>query len=255
MQPPRELTFQSSDGTELFYRAWLPQGRADKAVLLFHRGHEHSGRWQQTVEALKLGDDFAVFAWDQRGHGRSPGERGSAPNLATIVKDADCFARHICETHGIAIENVVVIAHSVGAVIAAAWVHDFAPRIRSLVLATPAFRVKLYVPLAVPALRLKSATIGGGYVKSYVKAKMLTHDPAEARAYEADPLIFRQIAVNILLDLHDTASRLLRRRRGNHHADAHPRRRERLDRQALCATGILPQARLADQAVRASPWL
>lgn len=38
---------------------------------------------------------------------------------------------------------------------------------------------------------------------------MLTHDPKQAVAYQADPLIFRQIAVNILLDLHDTSSRLM----------------------------------------------
>jgi SAM-dependent methyltransferase len=38
---------------------------------------------------------------------------------------------------------------------------------------------------------------------------MLTHDPAQAAAYQADPMIFRQIAVNILLDLFDTSTRLL----------------------------------------------
>ena len=78
-----------------------------------------------------------------------------------------------------------------------------------MILATAAFRVKLYVPLAVPALRLKQKAVGPGYVKSYVKAKMLTHDAAQAARYDADPLIFRQIAVNILLDLHDTSKRLL----------------------------------------------
>src|SRR5262249_5236503 len=36
-----------------------------------------------------------------------------------------------------------------------------------------------------------------------------THDAAEARAYDADPLIARTIAVNVLLDLHDTATRLI----------------------------------------------
>jgi SAM-dependent methyltransferase len=38
---------------------------------------------------------------------------------------------------------------------------------------------------------------------------MLTHDPAEAAAYDADPLISKQIAVNILLDLHDVSTRLV----------------------------------------------
>jgi SAM-dependent methyltransferase len=46
-------------------------------------------------------------------------------------------------------------------------------------------------------------------VKSYVKAKMLTHDRDQAARYDSDPLIFRQIAVNLLLDLHDTAKRLV----------------------------------------------
>jgi alpha-beta hydrolase superfamily lysophospholipase/SAM-dependent methyltransferase len=206
---PTEHTAVMSDGVALFYRAWLPAiGTNNKALLLFHRGHEHSGRWSETVEALKL-DDVAVFAWDARGHGRSPGERGSARNLARIVKDVDEFVRHIAERFQLAHENMVVLAHSVGAVAVAAWVHDYAPLIRGLILATPAFRVKLYVPFAVPLLRLREKLLGPGYVKSYVKAKMLTHDPEQARLYAADPLIFRQIAVNILLDLFDTSTRLL----------------------------------------------
>jgi alpha-beta hydrolase superfamily lysophospholipase len=160
------------------------------------------------VEALGL-EDVAVFAWDQRGHGRSPGERGSAPDLATVVRDADEWARHLAATHGIALENTIVLAHSLGGVIATAWVHDYAPPVRGLILATPAFRVRLYVPFAVPLLRLKQKIFGPGYVKSYVSAGMLTHDSEQARQYDADPLIFRQIAVNMLLDLHDASARLL----------------------------------------------
>ncbi len=205
---PTELTMTTWDGAKLFYRAWLPAKPATRAVLLFHRGHEHSGRWQETIDGLAL-EDTAFFAWDARGHGRSDGERGSAENLAVMIKDVDAFVRDVSRAHGISVSDILILAHSVGAVLATAWVHDYAPPIRGLILATPAFRVKLYVPFAVPALRLKHATIGGGYVKSYVKAKMLTHDPAEAAAYEADPLIFRQIAVNILLDLHDTSARLV----------------------------------------------
>ena len=67
-----EHTVTLADGTALFYRAWLPDTPSRHALLLFHRGHEHSARWQETVEALTL-DDVAIFAWDARGHGRSPG--------------------------------------------------------------------------------------------------------------------------------------------------------------------------------------
>jgi alpha-beta hydrolase superfamily lysophospholipase len=47
---PIELTMTLRDGSKLFYRAWLPGHPTDKALVLFHRGHEHSGRWQEMVE-------------------------------------------------------------------------------------------------------------------------------------------------------------------------------------------------------------
>jgi alpha-beta hydrolase superfamily lysophospholipase len=220
-----DRTFATWDGATLAYRVWpglqaresaSPQVRASaspesgpkRAVILFHRGHEHGGRWQHVVDALRL-DDVAVFAWDARGHGRSAGARGAAESVSSLVKDADAFVGHISEEYGIHTEDMIVVAHSVGAVVAAAWVHDFAPPLRGLVLATPAFRVKLYVPGAVPLLRLRESLFPGGYVKSYVKAQLLTHDTAEADAYRRDPLIFRQIAVNMLLDLHDTSQRIV----------------------------------------------
>jgi alpha-beta hydrolase superfamily lysophospholipase len=205
---PVERTFTSFDGTELFYRAWLPQQPATRAVVLFHRGHEHSGRWQEFVEQLGM-TDAAIFAWDARGHGRSPGKRGWAPDLASVIKDADVFVRNVLADTGLTMQDVAVVAHSVGAVVAAAWVHDYAPPIRALVLATPALAVKLYVPLAIPSLRMLSKVKKRSFVTSYVKSKMLTHDPAEAAAYDADPLISKQIAVNILLDLHDVSKRLV----------------------------------------------
>src|SRR6266513_5473599 len=203
-----EDTMTSWDGAELFYRAWIPPRAKDKALLLFHRGHEHSGRWKETVDLLGL-EDVSVFAWDARGHGQSSGKRGAAGNFADVVKDVDAFAQHISSRHGVALGNMIMLGHSLGAISLLAWVHDYAPSVRAMILATAALRVKLYVPFAIPILRLKQKLIGPGYVTSYIKAKMLTHDRAQVAQYDADALIFRQIAVNVLLDLHDTARRLL----------------------------------------------
>jgi alpha-beta hydrolase superfamily lysophospholipase len=202
-------TFRASDGVDLFYRSWAPAAESQRAVVLFHRGHEHSGRWQDFVDRLSLGD-FWFFAWDARGHGRSPGERGYAESFGRMVRDADEFVRHLSATHGIAVENMAVVAQSVGAVLSATWVHDYAPTIRALVLATPALRVKLYVPLALPALRLWRKIKPKSSIKSYVRPRLLTHDAEQARQYAADALISPQIATNILLDLHDTSTRILR---------------------------------------------
>jgi SAM-dependent methyltransferase len=78
-----------------------------------------------------------------------------------------------------------------------------------MVLVTPALRVKLYVPLALPALRMRMLLGGRPTIKSYVRPRMLTHDARQAERYGDDPLISRNIATNVLLDLHDTSTRLL----------------------------------------------
>jgi len=204
----QELQAPIEPGLDLFYRAW--NAGAKRAVVLVHRGHEHSGRLIDVVEALDL-KDMAVFAWDARGHGRSPGDRGYAPSFARIVKDLDVFVRHISATHGIALENIIVVGHSVGAVTVASWVHDYAPPIRAMVLVTPALKVKLYVPFAKTGLKMLQLLRGDRktYVQSYVKSTMLTHDAAQAQRYANDPLITKAIAVNVLLDLYETAARLV----------------------------------------------
>ena len=206
---PQEKTFRTHDGTGLFYRYWAARsGKAKGAIVLLHRGHEHGGRVAHLVEELGL-NDFAFYAWDARGHGRSPGVRGFSPSFAASVRDLDRFVQHIVDEDGFAVEDMAIIAQSVGAVLAATWVHDYAPPIRALVLASPAFSVKLYVPFARTGIRIWQKLKGQFFVNSYVKARFLTHDPDRIASFESDPLITRPIASNILLDLYDTGERIV----------------------------------------------
>nr|WP_261361813.1 bifunctional alpha/beta hydrolase/class I SAM-dependent methyltransferase [Aeoliella straminimaris] len=201
-----------ADGTPLFYRCWkptTPQSPAPRrAVLLVHRGHEHSGRFLDVVDKLGL-EDCWLFAWDARGHGRNAGPRGYAEGVGQLSADFDQFAKHIAATYDIPSDGLAAVAHSIGAVVLAAWVHDYAPPLRAMALVTPAFRVKLYVPLAIPGLRLLHKVRPQAKVTSYVRPTMLTHDSQAAADYAADPLISSSVSVQLLLDLHDTSTRLL----------------------------------------------
>ncbi|MHC6227538.1 bifunctional alpha/beta hydrolase/class I SAM-dependent methyltransferase [Pseudomonas sp. X10] len=211
MRQVHALRFTTHDDVELHYRHW-PVDRDDdqprRAVVMFHRGHEHGGRMAHLADELDLpGYDF--FAWDARGHGLSPGERGDSPGFATSVRDVQTFIEHISAEHGIDEQDMVVLAQSVGAVLVATWAHDYAPKVRCLVLASPAFKVKLYVPFARPGLRLLRAWRGNFFVNSYVKPRLLTHDPLRIASYVSDPLISRPISVTMLLGLYDAADRVV----------------------------------------------
>ena len=201
-----EHMFIAEDGAKIAYRAWWPAGVARRGLILLHRGHEHAGRLAGVARALDLAQTV-VFAWDARGHGQTGG--ADAVSVTALVRDLDQLVRVIGEEHGLGPERLAVMGQSLGAVVAAAWVHDHAPPIRALVLVTPAFGIRLWVPLARPALRLLRRVAPGARVRSAVRPAMLSRDPAEQARYAADPLITRDIGLGLLLDVADTSRRLI----------------------------------------------
>jgi len=216
-----ESCYNAYDGTAIYYRYWLTMPLEDmkklaikkanqplRQVILLHRGHEHSGR------LAELGEQFAkagyqVFAWDARGNGRSGGIKDHAESVTELERDLDGFVQLVIGQTGIAIEDTLIVASSIGAVLAAAWVHDYAPNIRGMILGTPALSIRLYLPFAIPSLKV-ARTLGlMSRVSSYVKAQVLTHDKEAQQAYNADPLISNSISTDLLIDTHATGQRLL----------------------------------------------
>ena len=94
MRQAQEREFHSFDQVPLFYRYWAGSTAtpATRAIVLLHRGHEHSGRVTHLVDELDL-PDTAFFAWDARGNGRSPGARGDAPGFPALVRDLTASSR------------------------------------------------------------------------------------------------------------------------------------------------------------------
>lgn len=204
---PERLQFTTDDGLALHYKTWNVQG-ATRALVLLHRGHEHADRWDTVVPSLAM-PDTAIYAWEARGHGQSPGRRGHAAGFMEYVRDLDTFFHHLQTQHGLVPESTVVVAHSVGAVVAATWVHDFAPRIAGLVLATPALEVNLIVPGALSGIRVMQKLKEDATIKSYVQGSWLTRDVNAAAVYDADKSISKDISAKVLVDLFDTAQRVI----------------------------------------------
>jgi alpha-beta hydrolase superfamily lysophospholipase len=70
-----EGTFNGVDGTELFFQVIEPL-TAPKAVVILVHGHgDHSGGLQNLSESL-VKNEYIVYAFDLRGHGKSAGKRG-----------------------------------------------------------------------------------------------------------------------------------------------------------------------------------
>ncbi|WP_201502947.1 alpha/beta fold hydrolase [Psychrobacter cibarius] len=211
-----ESCYNAYDGTAIYYRYWLTMPLEDikkasqplRQVILLHRGHEHSGRLAELGEQFAIAG-YQVFAWDARGNGRSGGIKDHAESVTELERDLDGFVQLVIGQTGIAIEDTLIVASSIGAVLAAAWVHDYAPNIRGMILGTPALSIRLYMPFAIPSLKVARALGLMSRVSSYVKAQVLTHDKDAQQAYNADPLISNSISTDLLIDTHATGQRLL----------------------------------------------
>lgn len=210
-----QSSFNSYDGTAMFYRYWFinqtqttnPSDET-RIIVMLHRGHEHSQRLTDMAHAFAR-QGYRVFAWDARGNGLSGGERDHAENFGQLVRDLDVFLTVIKTQTKSRDENIVLVASSLGALIATAYVHDYAPSVRGMILGTPAFAIRLYVPFALPALKVAKKLGLISRVSSYVKAQVLTHDKKAQAQYHQDKLISSSISRDLLIDSLQTGARLL----------------------------------------------
>ncbi len=199
----KEGQFRTVDGINLFYRYKEPELKTRKALFFLHRGHEHSARVTPFADKISQGN-YWCFAMDLRGHGHSEGRRAWAASFDVWVKDLNSFVGYICQQFDLSPKQSILIANSVGSVIAVNWILNYGPGIRGCILGAPAFAIKLYIPFALTFLKLARQFSDQLFVTSYVRSSLLTGDKNEAEAYDNDPLITKKIGVNILITLFDS---------------------------------------------------
>jgi len=208
MMKTQSASFKSFDDSELVYRQWEHEAKANgKVLIILHRGHEHSQRLEP-IAAKKEFEGYKIFSYDNRGHGET--EAKATFEFMNLVRDLNAFVAFVCEKESVQQEDIFIIANSVAGVVASTWVHDYSPNIRGLALVAPAFKIKLYVPYAAESLKLMIKVKPELNIKSYVKSKFLTHDVAEQQKYDEDPLITPDIPARQLTTLLDTASRVVK---------------------------------------------
>jgi alpha-beta hydrolase superfamily lysophospholipase len=193
-----EAGFRDADGIEVGYRRWAPPDPSG-IVLVLHGASEHGGRYARLAAAL-VGDGWAVYAIDHRGHGRTAASTGRGiigPRGIDGVLDDVEQLRRIAEEehHGL---PVVLFGHSMGSVIALGYVVRSGAGLAGCALSgSPG----IAEGLAELAAAVRQAVDGGmaeqtvdmlsPFNQAFEPARTpydwLSRDPAEVDAYIADP--------------------------------------------------------------------
>jgi alpha-beta hydrolase superfamily lysophospholipase len=189
------MIVRSADGTLIYCESFRAL-RARGALLVVHGMGEHCGRYQELVaEAKKIKLDVHLF--DLRGHGRSQGTRGHFQSLDELHQDMDAWVSHLVDSGALSADlPCFLLGHSLGGLIALTFVPKYVrkplyPEITGLCLSSPALGLH-WNPKRILEMKLASRVpkfLQSFQVPTGISPADLSHDSAEVRAYEEDPLV------------------------------------------------------------------
>ncbi len=172
----------------LYFRAHVPE--TPKALLALVHGYaDHAARYDHAVDAL-LGHGIGVVAIDLRGHGRSEGERGYCDRFDEFFDDMDELAKLVdARAKG---APKFLFGHSFGGLVTTLSVLRDPRDYKGLLLSGPFFGLALAVPaVKVLAGKVASRLVPKLGLPSGLHGKDMTNDAARAKAYDHDPLVFK----------------------------------------------------------------
>ena len=132
---------ERNNGRKLFLRTWKPDNAAKelKGVILIAHGYaEHSERYNYTAKYF-TDKNFAVYAPDHYGHGRSEGVKADVPHFRVFVEDLLSVLSRIQNIE----KNIPVflLGHSMGGAISTILASEEGNNLTGLILSGPSIRI------------------------------------------------------------------------------------------------------------------
>lgn len=170
------------DGLEQLRRHWAPDGTARAAMLIVHGIGEHSGRYEH-VGAAFAAAGIDALAFDQRGFGLTGGRRAYVKTFDHFLDDIEAL---LAGRRSLGVP-LILMGHSLGGLIAAAYLVSGRSQPDLAVLSAPALAAELprWQRLAAPAL---GSIVPPLKIPADFDGSVLSRDEAVQVAYETDPL-------------------------------------------------------------------
>jgi alpha-beta hydrolase superfamily lysophospholipase len=192
---PKVSAVQGEAGQLAVYDWALPASPPLGTVLMVHGLGEHAGRYGEVAAHLHQWG-FAVRAYDQQGHGQSEGARGDMLRPDSLQAD---LCRVIDDTRqhpALQGTPLILLGHSMGGLVVARALAEGLRPVEAAVLSSPALgafpnmfqKILLAIlPHLAPHLRVDNG----------LKAAFVSRDPDVVKAYQADAMVHRRIAIGL----------------------------------------------------------
>jgi acylglycerol lipase len=190
----------SNDGLVLKGGVWMHDENPRGLICLVHGFGEHYHRYKSLI-AFLVSKNFAVFSYDQRGHGRSEGKSGHFKSFTLLLED---------------VENILIKArsefpdlplflygHSWGGNIVANYIlKRKSKEISGVILSAPWFRINIQPhPLKLFLAKIIYKIYPSFLNNNQILPGMLSKDPEVVQDFISDPLVHPYISVGAFFQI------------------------------------------------------
>jgi alpha-beta hydrolase superfamily lysophospholipase len=183
-------SWTAPDGARLALRRAEPATTPRALLLLLHGFGDHSGRYAHVAE-WAVSQGFALWALDQRGHGRSPGPRGHFARFAQFLADVAALRRRA------AVElpaPQVLFGHSLGGLVVLRYLQSAPLGVAGAVVTSPWIATAMRPPAwKLAAARVLAGVAPGLGMSTGLDTRLLSTDPSVGDAANRDPLYHRRM--------------------------------------------------------------
>ena len=181
-----EGTFRGYGGLDLFYQRWRPVGEPKAVLAIVHGFGEHSGRYGNVVDWL-VPKGYAIYAFDLRGHGRSPGQRSYINRWEEYREDVRAFLTFVQgQEPG---RPLFLMGHSMGGLIVLDYALHYPEGLQGVIASGPALAQVGVSPVVMTLGRLLSRLWPRFTLDTRLDATAISRDPKVVEAYVNDPLV------------------------------------------------------------------
>lgn len=184
----REESFKGAGGLNIRFRSWRPEENPRALLIIVHGFNSHSGQYLWAAERFAA-SGYAVYAHDQRGRGKSEGDRFYVEQVEDYVDDvATLVALARSRDPGL---PVFMLGHSAGGVISCVYVLEHPEELDGFICESFALKVPA------PELLLKSVEWLSRYFPRLPVLKLpnkgFSRDSKVVESMNKDPLIAKEI--------------------------------------------------------------
>ncbi len=195
-----EIYLSAEDRAKLYSQLWLPEGHQKAGIILIHGIGDYCERYKNIAKYF-IENNFVVYVFDLRGHGKSEGRRGHIKKYGLLLSDIDIIVKEFVKKNPDI--PIFLYGQGVGGSLALNYCINYNKYITGAIVSSPWMKlIKNSNHLKLKLIYFLSWLFPLRYVNLNINSDYLTHSKGIVKQYQTDPLILKKVTASFFTETH-----------------------------------------------------